>query len=111
MPSAKGLFHKAICQSGPILKALDPDFSVQLATEVIKELGLTNLQVDELQRIGVERLFGATTVVMDRLNPRNSLGSRHRLTRWKGWGPIVDGRILPHDPFDPGAPRSRPTSR
>jgi para-nitrobenzyl esterase len=31
MPSAKGLFHKAICQSGPFLKALESDYSAQVA--------------------------------------------------------------------------------
>jgi para-nitrobenzyl esterase len=104
MPSAKGLFHKAICQSGPFLKALEPDYSARVTTEIMKELGLTNTQVDDLQRIGVERLFGATKAVMDRLNPRESLGSPHHPIGQKGWGPTVDGWILPHHPFDPGAP-------
>jgi para-nitrobenzyl esterase len=103
MPLAKGLFHKAICQSGPFLKALESDYSAQVATEVMKELGLANTQVDELQTIGVERLFGATVTVMNRLNPPESWEPGHKIGQ-KGWGPTVDGWVLPHHPFDPGAP-------
>ncbi len=103
MPSAKGLFHKAICQSGPFLKALESDYSAQVATEVMKELGLANTQVDELQTIGVERLFGATVAVMNRLNPPESWEPGHKIGQ-KGWAPTVDGWVLPHHPFDPGAP-------
>jgi para-nitrobenzyl esterase len=103
MPSAKGLFHKAICQSGPFLKALESDYSAQVATEVMKELGLANTQVDELQAMGVERLFGATVEVMNRLNPPESWEPGHKIGQ-KGWGPTVDGWVLPRHPFDPGAP-------
>lgn len=103
MPSAKGLFHKAICQSGPFLKAGEPDYTAQVAAEVIKELGLTKPQVDDLQKIGVERLFGAARTVMDRLNPRTSF-NLNRPIGLKGWGPYVDGQILPYHPFDPAAP-------
>src|SRR5262249_2621838 len=31
MPAAKGLFHKAIVQSGPFLQAVDPGFATQFA--------------------------------------------------------------------------------
>jgi para-nitrobenzyl esterase len=103
MPLAKGLFHRAVCQSGPFLKALEPDYSAQVAAAVMKELGLSKPQVDELQKVPVDRLAGAADEVMKKLSPHNSLVFRHEIGL-TGWGPTVDGNVLPHHPFDPGAP-------
>ena len=43
MPEAKGLFHRAINQSGPFLKALTPDYSQQVAELLLDELGLSEI--------------------------------------------------------------------
>ena len=40
MPAAKGLFHRAIVQSGPFLKAISPDYSQRVAELLMDELGL-----------------------------------------------------------------------
>src|SRR6267154_232316 len=69
MPAAKGLFHRAIVQSGPFLKALSPDYSGQLAELVIAELGLSKSQLSELQRIPVDRLSGAVAEAMKKMPP------------------------------------------
>jgi para-nitrobenzyl esterase len=102
MPAAKGLFHRAIIQSGPFLKALSPDYSQRVAASLLDELGLSRLQVKELQKIPVDRLSGAATEAMKktakpRTSQRDTFGE-------SGWGPTVDGNILPSHPFDPGAP-------
>src|SRR3984893_4467581 len=102
MPSAKVLFHRAIVQSGPFLKALSPDYSGQLAELVIEELGLSKSQVNELQRIPVDRLSGAAAEAMKKMPPHKS--SLREEYGEDNWGPTVDGRILPRHPFDPGAP-------
>ena len=102
MPAAKGLFHRAIVQSGPFLKALSPDYSGQLAELVIEELGLSKSQVNELQRIPVDRLSGAAAEAMKKMPPHKS--SLREEYGEDNWGPTVDGRILPRHPFDPGAP-------
>src|SRR5580700_1666341 len=41
MPAAKGLFHRAIVQSGPFLKSLSPDYSGRVAELTVQELGLS----------------------------------------------------------------------
>ena len=41
MPSARGLFHKAVAMSGSFIAASTRDASKQVATAVMKELGLT----------------------------------------------------------------------
>ena len=102
MPAAKGLFHRAIVQSGPFLKSLSPDYSGQLAELVIAELGLSKSQVNELQGISVDRLSGAATEAMKKMPPHKS--SLREVYGERDWGPTVDGRILPRHPFDPGAP-------
>jgi para-nitrobenzyl esterase len=102
MPAAKGLFHRAIVQSGPFLKSLSPDYSGRLAELVIAELGLSKSQVNELQGISVDRLSGAATEAMKKMPPHKS--SLREVYGERDWGPTVDGRILPRHPFDPGAP-------
>src|SRR5712664_2445775 len=67
MPSAKGLFHRAIVQSGPFLKALSPDYSGRVAELVMQELGLSKSQVRELQRIPVDHLSGAAVEAMKKM--------------------------------------------
>jgi para-nitrobenzyl esterase len=102
MPSAKGLFHRAIIQSGPFLKALIPDYSQRVAELLLDELGLSRLQVRELQKVPVDRLSGAAVEAMKKMpKPQPSLRGTFGET---GWGPTVDGRVLPSHPFDPGAP-------
>jgi len=103
MPAAKELFHRAIVQSGPFLKALSPDYSGQVAELVIQELGLSKSQVSELQKIPVDRLSGAAAEAMKKMpRPKPSL---RKLYGESDWGPTVDGVILPRHPFDPGAPQ------
>ena len=102
MPAAKGLFHRAIVQSGPFLKSLSPDYSQQLAELVIAELGLSKSQLSELQLIPVDRLSGAAAEAMKKMpRPKPSI---RRVYGEYDWGPTVDGHILPRHPFDPGAP-------
>ena len=103
MPAAQGLFHRAAVQSGPILKALSPDYSGRLAAAVMGELGLGKSRVDELQSVPVDRLMDAAWKAQAGLSaPRGSFFV-NRLDE-TGWGPTVDGRILPSHPFEPNAP-------
>jgi len=102
MPAAKGLFHRAIVQSGPFLKCLSPDYSARVADLVLAELGLSKSRVRELQAIPVDRLSGAAAEVMKKMPSQRS--SIRQVYGEDNWGPTVDGGILPRHPFDPGAP-------
>jgi para-nitrobenzyl esterase len=102
MPAAKGLFHRAIIQSAPMLKVLSPDYSQRIAELVLDELGLSKSQVKELQTISVDRLSRAAVEAMKKMQgPPPTIRSTYGESNW---GPTVDGRILPSHPFDPGAP-------
>jgi para-nitrobenzyl esterase len=102
VPAAKGLFHRAIVQSGPFLKFLSPDYSGRLAELVLAEVGLSKSRVRELQTIPVDRLSGAGEEAMKKMPTHRSL--LRQVYGEDNWGPTVDGRIVPGHPFDPGAP-------
>ena len=100
MPAAKGLFHRAIIQSGPFLKAQSPDYSQQVAQLVLDELGLSESQVRELQDVPMVRFSGAAKEAIKKAVPPKGVAFFGET----GWGPTVDGRTLPAHPFYPGAP-------
>jgi para-nitrobenzyl esterase len=85
MPSAKGLFHRAIIQSGSNLKGVSTEDATKTAHTLMEKLGVKT--ADELQQVPMDQLVAAT------------LG-----TRGLRLGPVVDGKTLPGDPFDPTAP-------
>jgi para-nitrobenzyl esterase len=103
MPCAKGLFHRAAVQSGPFIRGLAPDYTSQIAAAVMQALGLSKASVDELQHVNVDRLSGASEEAMKKLAQPEPVFRRF-YDRGGWWGPTVDGRILPRDPFEPGAP-------
>lgn len=102
MPAAKGLFHRAIIQSGPFVRALSPDYSQQVVETLLAELGMQRSQVRELQKIPVDRLSGAAAEAINK-TPRPQNAHRDSFGE-SGWGPTVDGHSLPYHPFDPAAP-------
>jgi para-nitrobenzyl esterase len=105
MPSAKGLFHRAIVQSGSMLHAGLPEDTSRLAAAFLDELGVSKTQLDALEKIPTERLTTATWAAMRKTTPpRNPVPDLRDMVRSMGWGPTVDGDILPSHPFDPTAP-------
>jgi para-nitrobenzyl esterase len=85
MPSAKGLFHRAIIQSGSNVRGVARADATKTAETLMAKLGVKT--ADELQAVPMDQLVAAT------------LG-----TRGLRLGPVVDGTTLPGDPFDPTAP-------
>ena len=89
MPAAKGLFHRAIAQSGPFLKAMSREQASGITAAVLAQLGMEPKQVDQLQNIPVEQLANTINAL-----PGGPLAI----------APILDGRSLYAHPFDPEAP-------
>lgn len=87
MPAAKGLFHRAAVESASAIKGIPRDRATQSTLEFMAKLGLAKNQVDQLQKVPMEKLIAAMDGV-----------------RGVGAGPVVDGHALPNDPFDPAAP-------
>jgi para-nitrobenzyl esterase len=89
MPAAKGLFHKAIVQSGAAVKGMPKAMANKNAEMVLTRLNLTAQQLDQLQSVPMEKL-------LDLQEPKAGPPI--------GFAPVTDGRSLPTDPFDPVAP-------
>ena len=95
MTAANGLFHKAIVQSGPGLKAAERLWSMRTASALIDELGVAKGDVAALQAVPAAAIFKANFVVRE-----NAAMQGFQFTQ----APIVDAQTLPRDPFTPDAP-------
>lgn len=94
MPSAKGLFHRAIIESGPTIKLVERGQATRVAGELLAKLGLNKSQVRELQNLPVEKIMGAYFAVVRSMNV-------DQMTM--GFSPTVDGKAVPRHPFHPTA--------
>ena len=102
MPSAKGLFHKAINQSGSFRNAvLKKETTQQITEEVLKELQLTSNQVDSLKKIPFEALQSAGRKALKTVE--NNIKQRGDVIPGFGfgldWFPSIDGDLIPYDMF------------
>ncbi|MDP3175792.1 MAG: carboxylesterase/lipase family protein [Phenylobacterium sp.] len=96
-PAAKGLFHRAVIESGPSLALPSRQTSLALAERFLKRAGIGPGQIGELQAIPAHLMLEARQLTLNR--------------RWfpyeappqGGFGPIADGTIVPRDMFDPVA--------
>jgi para-nitrobenzyl esterase len=101
MPSAQGLFHKAIVQSGSQLHLASAEASAAQAAEVLKELQAQGIGKEQLTQLPAARLVEIATVAKNRLvSTRPRAPTHERL----GWQPWVDGAVVASHPFDPQAP-------
>jgi para-nitrobenzyl esterase len=95
MPSAKGLFHRAIVESGAAVRVVDREVAVRNAEQLLAKLSIDKKNVRELQKLPVEKIMAAYfAVVKDNPDVDPSFG---------GFSPAMDGKILPQHPFDPKA--------
>ena len=99
MPSARGLFHRAIIQSGACIRLRTQERAAKLTDAVLKELGLTAGDIGRLQAVPIAALLAAVNPAQKALGP-----SPTPLMDRYPFGPVVDGDVVPRHPFDPDAP-------
>ena len=106
MPSAQGLFHRAIVQSGSFALSSTPEKSQRLGELMLLQLGLTASNVDRLQLMPYAELRRASEAVLRMANPPPAGGviDVRRVGSGLGFGPVTDGKVLPTLPFGPNAP-------
>jgi para-nitrobenzyl esterase len=106
MPAAKGLFHRAVVQSGSFAMTNTQDKSRKLAELVLSELGLSASTVDRIQTVPYADLRRASEVVLRRANPPAPGGiiDVRRMGSGLSLGPVADGKIIPSPAFNPTAP-------
>jgi para-nitrobenzyl esterase len=104
MPKAKGLFHKAINQSGAVRgNILEKDVTQAIAAEVLKNLNISTSEVDNIQKVPYEQLADAGNkalkTIADQLKAQGKSVGGFGL----GWGPSRDGNLLPYQLASPEA--------
>jgi para-nitrobenzyl esterase len=92
MDDAKGLFHRAVVQSGPYLTLTKAEAAAAGAEKIVAELGLSAESIDQIRSLPAEQIEKAAQAVAQ-------AGQR---PTWNG--PILDGKNLKRDPFTPDAP-------
>jgi para-nitrobenzyl esterase len=98
MPSAKRLFHKAVALSGSALKVGEKSNSEKLAEYILKEAGLTPIQIDKLQEMPWREYYGLTRAASAKFREET------RLTGMMGgFGPVADGSYVAQHPYSPEA--------
>jgi para-nitrobenzyl esterase len=99
MPSAAGLFHRAVVQSGGGGNFPTSEQSKVLAKQVMVELGLQPGDIGGLQKTEWSKLFAAGNAAIAKINPaRRGLtgpGSATNGPPRVGWNPTMDGRLVP----------------
>lgn len=100
MPAAKGLFHRAVVESGSFSLSTQPTQSQKLTDLVLAELGLDASSVDKLHSLPYADIFRASQAVMARNNPRLGIAlSVTRMGQFLNFGPVLDGNVIPVAPF------------
>ena len=97
-PSAAGLFHKAIIQSGSMLRTMEKQWSSKIGEAVVAELG----GIDAVLTAPYEQLLAAGTKAIAKVRPEAEANGFASFIF--GWAPTVDGNYLPAQPFEPQAP-------
>jgi para-nitrobenzyl esterase len=93
MPPARGLFHKAVQESGPVVTMVEKADAMEIAERTLAALGVAKADVHQLQTMDYRKVISAASSVQlsgARLNSRTL-------------APVVDGRSLPAHPFQPTA--------
>lgn len=102
MPSAKGLFNKAIVQSGSITHLMEPKYSRRVGTKTVEALKLNPSRIGEIETVPYEQLLAAYNAAIaavreeaqkDGAFPENILDAI-----LFAQVPVVDGEIIPAQP-------------
>jgi para-nitrobenzyl esterase len=101
MPSARGLFHRAIIESGAQLRIHPTDLATEMALAVLAEVGLKPNQVAQLASLPAERLVKARAAIESR---QDSSYRQKGVYVQVGFVPAVDGRFIPTHNCDPFYP-------
>jgi para-nitrobenzyl esterase len=109
MPSAASYFNKASIESGPGIRITPRDSAAATAVLVLKELGLEKsewrnlLDVPPAKLVDVQVALGRNRAA----GPLTPGGGRRGMSSNAnpgGFGPVLDGHVMPNHPFDPTAP-------
>ena len=105
MPAAKGLFHKAIVQSGSITNLMSPKYSRRIGAATVANLGISPAKIDEIATVPYENLYAAyRKAVQDVTAEARQDGALPESILDQllfGQCPVVDGEDIPAQPSSP----------
>jgi para-nitrobenzyl esterase len=108
MPSAAPYFNKASIESGPGIRMMSREAAAETTLMTLKQLGIEKSDWRKLLEVPADKLMEAQTgLSRSGGGPLGMNGGRKGMgggSRPGGFGPVVDGAVLPRHPFDPEAP-------
>lgn len=101
-PKAKGLFHKAIIQSGATetvgVKFTSKEASLALTEKILEDLNITQANIDDIQNVSYDRLMDVGSATLSEIaeeyqipGPFGGFGME--------WEPVVDGEYIVDHPI------------
>lgn len=102
-PAAKGLFHKAIVESGATSSFQQQEITKRVGAAVVAELGLKNSQIDMIQKVPYDTLAAAGKRALQKVREQLTAEGKNLSGFGFGWSPVQDGRFLPYQPTQPEA--------
>jgi para-nitrobenzyl esterase len=98
-PSAKGLFQKAIVESGSYINEfMDTSVSKKITAALLEELKLEPSQADSLQKIPYDVLNAAGKKALQKVQKELKDAGKPVPGFGLSWGPVLDGSFLPYQP-------------
>ena len=99
MPAAKGLFHRAVAQSGALSAARTPEHATKDADEFLGRTGATD--IDAVLALSTEELLAAhAAVAATRVgNPEEAIAEHGSPLSFLAFRPVADGLSVPADPL------------
>lgn len=98
MPSADGLFHKAIIQSGTLINTMTKEKSRILGKAVLENLDISPDELENLDTVSYHNLVKAGNEAIREISGPRKPGSPTMF----GFAPSADGEVLLQQPFSPG---------
>jgi para-nitrobenzyl esterase len=96
-PGAQGLFHRAVIESGARVRHLDRDRAREASEAFLRELGVPSSDPTQLLALGSDQLVRAYVEANAAYRSRGPGFP-------SAFSPVVDGALIPADPFDAAAP-------
>ena len=98
---AKGLFDRAIIESGSLSQMMEQKYSRRIGMTVMEELGLKASQIEQLKEIPYEKLLAAGENAVAKV--KAEVTTEGTMSLLFGWCPTVDGNVLTSQPTTPQA--------
>jgi para-nitrobenzyl esterase len=97
MPSAKGLFQRAIIESGPVLRLIGHEDATARTNMMLKELGLDRSRARDLWNVPLDKFMIAESQMEQKLQLEEALLSDDANV------PLMDGKVIAQQPWDPSS--------